>query len=285
MRWVLTVASERNSRPAISPLDSPRATWRSTSSSREVSSDSGAPAFRAGAVLAQRHRQAAGPCLLDQPGDVGQARLRRQPRRLVVVGIQRRQQAAHLPQRAARGLLDRLQRVPGARLVAAHQLLGRSGLHGDQRDAVGHDVVQLASHAGALLDHGGSGAQVVFGGELDRERLRAAVFLAADTHDVSRCGRAADDHQQRDVVLGRGVVPGRCELLPEGHDRSDPQGAQQSGTAAAGLAPGRAGADDDLGQALRRRVRRPREAVSAAAPAFSVPVATAGWAVARRWFR
>jgi hypothetical protein len=110
---------------------------------------------------------------------------------------------------------------------------------------VGHDVVQLTGHSTALLDHSGPCVAVSLLRELDRERLEVAVLGLSDAHHVARRGGAADEDEDRDVVLGPRVVPGRRELLRDGHQRADRDRAHGGHGAAAGLAPGRVGRHDD----------------------------------------
>ena len=72
-------------------------------------------------------------------------------RRVAVAGRDARQQPPQLAERLAPGRLDRAQRR--ARLVGAlvEDVVGRGGLHDDDRDAVRDDVVQLARDPRLLL--------------------------------------------------------------------------------------------------------------------------------------
>ena len=91
--------------------------------------------------------------LLDELVDVLEARLRDERRRLLGPA-QHADEAAHLGERGAAGLLDGLQRLALALLVLAQQPPHRRGLHRHHAHGVADDVVQLARDAGALLGDG-----------------------------------------------------------------------------------------------------------------------------------
>ena len=99
----------------------------------------------------QVHRGARGPDGLDQLLDVDEPRGRRQGGRSVLLVAQ---QPEDDPQfflgRSADGL-DGFQGGAGLLRAPGHEAPADSGLDGDHREGVGHDVVQLAGDANTLL--------------------------------------------------------------------------------------------------------------------------------------
>ena len=98
----------------------------------------------------RRGAQVAGARLLDEPAELGEARLRGQ-RGGLAVGAQHPEEPAHLGQRLAGGGLDGGEVLGLARVVGAEAAPYGLGLDGHHADRVGHDVVQLAGDPGALL--------------------------------------------------------------------------------------------------------------------------------------
>ena len=112
----------------------------------------------------------------------------------VVVAPQHPEQPARLDERLAPGLLDRGERLARRRLLGAEGVALGAGLDDHHADVVGHEVVQLARDAGALLGHRLVGAQLVLAleqlgarGERVGAQL-AAADGAADEHHRERSG-------------------------------------------------------------------------------------------------
>jgi hypothetical protein len=95
-------------------------------------------------------RQARVADLLDEPAERRHPRLRRE-RGQLVRAAEHPEQAAHLGERGAAGLLDGQQRLALALLLGRQQPPDGPGLDGHHRDAVGDDVVQLARDPLPLL--------------------------------------------------------------------------------------------------------------------------------------
>ena len=111
------------------------------------------------------------------------------------------EQPARLDQRLAPGLLDRGQRLARRRLLGAQGVALGAGLDHHDADVVGHEVVQLARDAGALLGHRLVGAQLVLALEqLGARGERVGAQLAP-------ADGAADEHHREDRSPGEDRAP------------------------------------------------------------------------------
>ena len=146
--------------------------------------------------------------------------------RLVRVVAEHAEQAAHLGQRAAPGLLDRLQHLArrGVR-IAEHAPLG-ARLHDDHRDVVGDHVVQLTRDPRPFLDDRLTGGHVA----LALGDLRAALAVADDAADEQH-------HHGRDDVIGTRVV--QVALRPGARREVDRHDQRQADRKAARRRPDR----------------------------------------------
>ena len=75
--------------------------------------------------------------------DLSDARLRLAPGSIIAVA-QDSEEAAHLGERLATGVLDRAHRDIGSRRIVGEHATGALGLNDHPRDAARHDRVQLA---------------------------------------------------------------------------------------------------------------------------------------------
>ena len=110
----------------------------------------------------------------------------------VAVAAQHPEQPARLGQRLAAGLLDRGQRLARRRLLGAERVALGARLDDHHADVVGHEVVQLARDARALLGHRLVRAQLVLALEqLGARGERVGAQLAP-------ADGAADEHHRED---------------------------------------------------------------------------------------
>jgi len=158
--------------------------------------------------------------LPDEGGYVVEPRLGRQ--RLVHVTAEHAEQAAHLCERAASALLDRLQHLArrGVR-VAEHAPLGAS-LQDDHRDVVGDHVVQLTRDARSFLDDRLARGHVA----LALGDLRAALAVADDAADEQHHYGRDDGERQRGVQVS--LRPGaRGEVDRHEQDQAEREAARR----------------------------------------------------------
>ena len=149
---------------------------------------------RHGALERERHGRPGGAGRLHELVQAREARLRVARRLCLRVLAEDAEQPAHLRQRVARGLADRLEVRAALLRQALDRQAGALGLDGDRRDVVSDDVVQVAGDACALA-HRGLVLQRV-DHRLPRlvalgERLAALAARVAE-----RC-RRDDDHQEQ----------------------------------------------------------------------------------------
>ena len=109
---------------------------------------------RRGALERERHGRPGGAGRLHQFVQAREARLRVARRLRLRVLAQDAEQPAHLRQRVARCLADRLEVRAGLLRQALDRQAGALGLHGDRRDVVSDDVVQVSGDACALAHRG-----------------------------------------------------------------------------------------------------------------------------------
>ncbi len=151
--------------------------------------------------------------ILDEPLEVGDAGLGLEQWFLVLVA-QEPDELAHLGQRAARGFLDRLERLVRASGIATQELAGGVRLDGDEADRVADDVVQLARDPAPFGTHGFARSLFPFGCELHRELLqfrRARAF--SPERLTGEPGHEREDDESECEVAG--AVAGRAERVDE----------------------------------------------------------------------
>ena len=106
---------------------------------------------------------------------------------LVPVAAHRGQQAAHLGERGAAGLLDALSASRSSPSAVGQLVPDRADLEHHHAHRVGDDVVQLARDPCALLRHRDA-----------RRRLALALGLVARTSAASACSRALAQGEARE---------------------------------------------------------------------------------------
>ncbi len=117
------------------------------------------------------------------------------------------EEAAHLDERGAAGLLDALERLAVLIELGGKLVPYRSGLEDHDADRVGDDVVQLARDPGALLGHRDPRRGVALALGLERAVLGGLGHLRALAHGDPR--EPAEREEERDEdELGRVGV--RC---------------------------------------------------------------------------
>ncbi len=144
-----------------------------------------------------RHLEPGGTDRGDELLEPVQARLRGES--LVVRRVrvpEQPQHPAHLLEPPARGLLDRGQAVPGALGVAVEHVAGAARLHHDGRQAVRHDVVQLAGDPGAL-------GRDRLGGVLVPRLVQGPRPFVAHPDDATDQPHRAEQDRRRQRVRGR----------------------------------------------------------------------------------
>ena len=132
------------------------------------------------------------------------ARLGSELRDLVLLA-EEADEPAHLGERLASGLFDRLERLPLALLVRVQEPPHGSGLHGHDADGMGDHVVQLAGDTSALLLHGPIGSEALLALQSTSPLAHLARVLCSPVDDESRQPRGSDEEADEEVVAGAAV--------------------------------------------------------------------------------
>ena len=139
-------------------------------------------------------------------------------RGLVLVGPQEPEQAPHVGERLPSGLLDREERLPGARRVLLEEEPGGAGLNGHDADAVRDHVVEVARDAGALGGDRSARSLLALALEPCGLLLELDGALRSPPEREGGCREPACDEQEADdAEVGVGV--GDDELQPMRSER------------------------------------------------------------------
>ena len=182
-------------------------------------------------TLLQAHRQAGGPELVDQRGQLLEAEGRSRGRPRAVPFTHRGEQATHLPEGAAPGLGDSTDHLPG--LLGSLRGGGvRAVGQGDHhREAVRDHVVHLAGDAFALVSARDAGQLITFAlhlvGALHERRDQPAPVAHVDAEqgddqsdaEEQRRGAQPFAHPGLGADAGREAEQGRADPHPDREDQ------------------------------------------------------------------
>ena len=230
-------------------------------------SRSGAAGRTAGRVVGRRCgrvRRGSGRRVREDPGTRGRgsAVARRHGRRAgvrgLVVGAQDVDQGAHLVHSPAARLADDSERGVGRTRIGGQDGAGAGGLHGDDRQAVAQQVVDVAGDAGALGRHGEPALDVLLRLK-DRGPLQGPLDALArpapgGAHERRHRDQRPPGDQGDDVGPRRLGVHEPADAVGGQHRSGVDQGEERRAPGPAHAALGRLGGDQAGGDREDRQV-------------------------------